>query len=182
MNNFQLCGLRNIHNFVVFFVFLMLAAVSVAAQDTVPVTIEDLRQFRKTAVDRDYWKGVAEDRQSQLDAANRSAENWKKIAASETDRADRVQGGRVTETQAALTDLQKANFELHNQHTSDVRKIGEQNAEIISLKSARKYYFAFGALSGGVAGYVIGNKTANGGLIPGLPRSDDRRFGFKLNF
>ena len=108
--------------------------------------------------------------------------NWRGLYLAEKSRADVTQESRVTETKSANDALQKANFELHNQHTADVQKLGEQNAEIIGLKSSRKYYFGFGALTGGVAGYVIGNKTANGGLIPGLPRSNERRFGLKLNF
>lgn len=161
-----------------------------SAQETVTISLEDLKQFRKMAADRDYWKGVADDRQAQIDAAQKSNENWRKIAASETDRADRVQGGRVTEVKAANTDFKEAIDLFKTSQAADRQKIGEQNAEIISLKSSRKWYFFTGTALGAVAGGYIGRQTCSNGFIPTfLTQSADQakaisqaKFGMTLKF
>lgn len=152
-----------------------------AAQETVTIPLEDLKQLRKLAADRDFWKGIADDAKEQITALQASVTNWHGLYMSEKARADGVQENRIAEVKAATKALTDANTELHNQHADDVRKIGEQNAEIIKLKSSRKWYFGTGAAIGAAVGYYIGH---NG--MPGLPgianRPANRGFGFKFQF
>lgn len=109
---------------------------------------------------------------------------WQKLFLSEKSRADNIQGGRITESQAANEDLKKANIELHNQHAADIIKIGEQNAEIIKLKGDRKWIFGAGIVVGGVGEYLINRQFNKPVAVPtALVRMATRpQFGLKLRF
>jgi len=151
------------------FLFLMLAfSAPVMAQDTVPVTIEDLKNFRKSVNDAMFWEKTANDRQKQIDAANLSASNWEKLYLQEKARADGVQEKRVTEATAAATDFQKANVELRDQNTELKQDKRDLENKVASLKSARPYVFGAGAVTGGLLGFIGGRQTC-GTSIPGLP-------------
>lgn len=89
-----------------------------------------------------FYKGRTSDLEAQVVAANLSRDNWKGLYESEKKRADEIQGERIR----ILTE----------QSAADRQKIGEQNAEIIRLKSDRKWWFAAGAVAGGFGGYYIG--------------------------
>jgi hypothetical protein len=103
---------------------------------------DDVAQLRKLAADRDYQKSRADEAERQSSEWQKSASKWEALYVSEKKRADEIQGQRVQ----ILTD----------QAAADRQKVGEQNAEIISLKSSRKWYFGAGVAAGAVAGYYIG--------------------------
>ncbi len=152
-----------------FVLFSAVLCMTASAQETVTIPLADLQQMRKLAANHDYWKGLAEDREKQVVAANTSAANWKGLFESEKIRADKIQEGRVVAVKDAVADLQRANFELHNQ-VGDIR---QENAELkrdnIKLRASRKYYFiggvGLGAAGGGYLGYRLGSTTIN---FPGL--------------
>jgi hypothetical protein len=149
------------------FTLLFFAPLAVAAQDTVTITIEDLRSFRKAGVDRDFWQAAAKDKDDQLAAANKSAADWKTLYLAEKDRADRVQEKRATEATAAATDFQKANVELRDQNTDLKREKRELEDKLTGAKAQRKWYFATGGIAGGFLGFFGGRQTC-GLSIPGL--------------
>lgn len=147
-------------------IILLLFTSSIVAQD-VTITLADLQNFRKAAADAVFWEKTAKDKDDQITAANTSATNWKGLYLSEKDRADRVQGGRIDEIKDANVDLKLVISKLETQAKADAQKIGEQNAEIISLKSSRKWYFGTGAVVGATAGFFGGRQTC-GVSIPSL--------------
>lgn len=148
---------------------------------TLPV--EDVKALRKMAADYEFQKARADEAESQLAAWQKSSADWRALYLSEKDRADRVQGGRIDESAGAISDLQKANAEYKSQATSDRQKIAEQNAEIIKLKSGRKWWFAAGAAAGGVGGYFVGNRTAKaGGIVNVITGTPAAPAGFTLRF
>lgn len=155
-----------------------------AAQDTVTIPLADLQQLRRIAVDRDYWKGVADDRAGQLVEANKSAANWEGLYRSEKKRADEIQEGRIKEVKSATADLTGANEKLHKQADADAVKIGQQNARILKLESSRKWYFGVGAAIGAAAGSFVTWKLANKSIvIPGLGRAvNPSQVGFSFQF
>lgn len=157
------------------FVAIMLAcgifAASVAAQETVTMPLADLLQLRRVAADGQFWKDTAADRADQIKETQQQRDNWKCLFESEKKRADEIQEGRIGESLAAVTDLKKANFELHNQHDADQREKADLKKDNIALRSSRKYYFGAGLTLGGIGGGYLGYKLGKGG-IPGLPIGD----------
>ncbi len=137
---------------------ILFASFPAFAQD---IPLDDVKAIRKLAADRDFWKASYEESERQKAAFAKSAADWKALAQSETDRADRVQGGRINESLGAVTELQKANRELHAQAERDRQKIGELTAENESLRGGRKWYFGAGAVTGFVAGWWLKGKSAN---------------------
>jgi hypothetical protein len=163
-------------------VLSLLLVPSIVAQETVPVSIEDLKQFRKALVDRDAEKARADEAEKQRDYWKGSAANWENLFRAEKARADGIQESRIQAVKDAVSDLQKANKLLHDQREDDKKKIGELTAENIKLRSSRKWWFAAGAITGGAAGtfvgYKLGNKTIT---IPGLNQNVSQ-FKFSLTF
>lgn len=155
--------------------FGMLAGVAGAQtpSSTPCLSTEDVKAFRQALADRDFYKQRAEAAEAQRDAAVQSRENWKALFESEKRRADEIQGGRIGELQKAL-DLAKTQMD------ADRQKIGEQNAQIISLKAGRKWWFAAGAALGGVGGFFVG-KNVNQIRTFVLPEQTQSR-GFTLRF
>jgi hypothetical protein len=151
-------------------VLALLFATAPTFAQNVTITLSDLQNFRKAVEDAKFWQSTATDQKSQIAAANESAANWQKLYLSEKDRADRVQGGRIDEVKDANVALKLAIAKLEAQARRDADKIGEQNEEIISLKSSRKWYFGAGAVGGGVLGFFGGRQTC-GVSIPGLSRA-----------
>ncbi len=141
--------------------FSLLATVSAAAQETVTIPIDDLKQLRKLAADRDYQKGLADDAQARIAALQASSTDWQKLYLSEKNRADVVQGGRITENQGEIGDLKKANAALHDQHADDVRKIGELTFDLNKANRSKKYYFTGGFLAGAASGGYVAAKTCS---------------------
>lgn len=137
------------------------------AQETVPITIDDLRSFRKSAADALFWEKAAKDKDDQAAEANKSAANWKGLYLAEKDRADRVQEKRATEATAAANDFKEVNVEMRTQNTELKRDKRELEDDNVSLKSSRKYYFGAGVVTGGVLGFFGGRQTC-GTSIPGL--------------
>lgn len=142
-------------------VVIFLCVLTTAAQETVTVTLDDLKILRKAAADRDYWEKAYNESERQKQAAIGSAANWEKLFLSEKNRADNIQGGRITETQGAVKDLQDANKELHAQAERDRVKIGELTAENNKLRSERKYIAGLSFAGGVVAGWWLKGKSAN---------------------
>jgi hypothetical protein len=132
-------------------VFLIAGCINVSAQETVVISIEDLRQLRKLAADRDYEKARADEAVRQAEAWKGSAANWQKLYESEKDRADRVQGERIDL-------LQRANAEYKTQAEADRQRLGELEFTIRKLKSQRKWWFAAGAGIGAAAGVYTTKK------------------------
>ncbi|HEX3101107.1 MAG TPA: hypothetical protein VHQ01_04925, partial [Pyrinomonadaceae bacterium] len=136
----------------VFLLFIVLgSAFSAMAQDTVEIGIEDLKQLRKLAVDRDYEKARADVAVEQAESWKTSAASWRTLYLAEKDRADRVQGGRVEE-------LQKGIEACRDLHVLDSQKLAENEFTIRKLKGQRKWIFATGLGAGAAAG-VYGAKT-----------------------
>lgn len=150
--------------------FACVCSVNISAQETVSITLADLQNFRKAVADAVFWEKTAKDKEDQVKAANDSSASWKGLYLSEKDRADRVQEKRAVEATAAATDFQKANFELREQNTDLKREKRDLEDKIERLESSRKYYFGFGAATGGVLGFLGGRQTC-GTAIPGLARS-----------
>jgi hypothetical protein len=141
----------------------------------VTLPVADVIQLRKLAADRDFQKARADDAVNQSLEWQRSVAKWETLYLAEKRRADEVQGGRVG-------DLTAANVELHKQADADRVKIGELNAEIISLKAGRKWWFVAGAVAGGVAGYAVGaSREKIQTIVTGLPQARPQ-FGMKLSF
>lgn len=147
---------------------LLLFTVPSFAQN-VTISLADLQTFRKAIADAKFWEDTANDKGKQVAAANESAANWQKLYLSEKDRADRVQGGRIEEVKDANVDLKLSVAKLEAQADRDRDKIAQQNADIISLKSSRKWYFGGGIVTGAAAGFLGGRQTC-GTSIPGLSR------------
>lgn len=126
-------------------VMLVMLAVSVLAQETVTIPIEDLKQLRKIAADRDYQQSRADEAARQADAWKLSSANWQALYLAEKDRADRVQGGRVDE-------LQKAIAAYKDQAENDRQRLGELDYKVRKLRSERKWWFALGFGTGAVTG------------------------------
>lgn len=141
-------------------------------QPTPCLNADDVKAFRQALADRDFYKQRAENAEAMNTAITASRDSWKALYEAEKVRADTVQGGRIDALQAAL-DVAKA------QMADDRQKIGEQNAEIIRLKSGQKWWFAVGAGVGGVAGYFIGANIDKATTIL-LPQQN--RLGFKVRF
>lgn len=143
--------------------FFMVVFVDQARGQTVPIGIEDLKELRRIAADREFQKNRADEAERQRDAFKGSAESWRQLYESEKNRADVVQGGRVDELQKAIADykseigeLKKANAFLHDQADRDREQIGQLNFDVRKLKSERKFWFAGGALIGAAAGGYVG--------------------------
>jgi hypothetical protein len=143
---------------------------AIDAQDTVTITIEDLRAFRKADADAKFWEKTAKDKDDQVAEANKSAAGWKNLYLSEKARADGVQEKRVGEATAAATDFQSANNFLREQNTDLKRDKRDLEDDVTSLESSRKYVFLGGVAVGGVTGFFGGRATC-GASIPGLARS-----------
>lgn len=107
--------------------------------------MEDVKQLRKLAADRDYQAARADEAEKQSAAWQISSGKWKALFESEKQRADVTQESRIAE-------LGKANLQLHIQADADKQKIGEQNFTIRKLKSERKWWFGVGFGTGAVAG------------------------------
>jgi hypothetical protein len=128
--------------------------------------VEDVAQLRKLAADRDYQKSRADEAARQSSEWQSSAAKWEALYLSEKKRADEIQGQRIQ----ILTD----------QAIADRQKIGELNAQVISLKSSRKWWFGAGAVVGGFGGYYIGkNRDRAVQIISG---SQPSAFNFGTSF
>ncbi len=139
--------------FAVAIAFAVFGSTNVSAQEAVEVTIEDLRQLRRIAADRDHQEARANEAERQAADWQASAGKWQKLYDAEKDRADRVQGGRIAE-------LQKANEFYREQAEADKQRLGELEFRIRKLKNQRKYWFGAGAAIGGAAGAFGGYKIA----------------------
>jgi hypothetical protein len=126
------------------------------AQDLTCLSANDLRVVRQIIADREFYKASFEESERQRVATIGSRDKWKELYESEKKRADEIQGGRIDESKAEADDLRKALDKAKEQMADDRQKIGEQNAEIISLRSSRKWYAGFGFAAGAAAGYYIG--------------------------
>lgn len=157
-------------------IWLLLCATGTAQnpQSTPCLNADDVKAFRQALADRDFYKQRAENAEAVVTALTASRDQWKALYEAEKVRADTIQGGRIGQLQAAL-DLAKTQMD------ADRQKIGEQNAEIIRLKSGRKWWFGVGAVLGGVGGYFIGRNQdqIQTLIVPGQNRPAP---GFKLNF
>ena len=115
---------------------------------SVTLSVDDVKQLRKLAAEREFYKRSFEESERQSSEWRRSAENWRKLYEAEKDRADRVQEGRVTE-------LQKAVAAFKDQAEADRQRLGELEFRIRKLKSQRKWWFAAGAAVGVAGGVQI---------------------------
>jgi hypothetical protein len=140
---------------------------TLGAQDLSCLSVDDVKVVRQMLADREFFKKRAEDAEAQLAAAVISRDNWKGLYESEKKRADEIQGERIK----ILTD----------QAIADRQKIGELNAQVISLKSSRKWWFGAGVVSGGFGGYYIG-KNQNRIVQAVAPQQSAVQFGTSLKF
>lgn len=146
------------------------------------LSADDVKAFRQALADRDFYKASFEESERQKIALATQRDSWKGLYESEKNRADNIQGGRVDEHQAEVKDLRDALQKSKDQNAADRQKLGEQNAEIISLRSSQKWYAGTGFVAGAVAGYYFGRNqdrivTAATGFAP--PQS---RFNFGARF
>lgn len=159
-----------------------------AAQDLTCLSVNDLREVRKIIADREFYKASFEEAQKQNTALVASRDSWKALFESEKNRADNIQGGRVAELQAEVKDARGALQIAKDQMADDRVKIGEQSAEIISLKSSRKWYFGFGLATGAVAGYYVARnqdrivQAATGSFAERQFVQNQKRFGVTFKF
>lgn len=112
------------------------------------LSVDDVKQLRKLAAEREFYKRSFEESERQSAEWRRSAENWRTLYEAEKDRADRVQEGRVSE-------LQKAIAAFKDQADADRQRLGELEFRIRKLKSQRKWWFGAGAAAGIVGGVQI---------------------------
>lgn len=139
------------------------------ASPLVTLPADDVAQLRRLAADRDFQKTRAEQAEQQRDEAIKSRDSWKGLYESEKVRADNIQGERIK----ILTD----------QSIADRQKIGELNAQVISLKSSRKWWFGVGAVAGGFAGYYVGkNRDRAIQLINPTAQPSAFNFGTNIKF
>jgi hypothetical protein len=138
-----------------------------------------------------FYKATAAEAQEQNAQLVKSRDSWKALYESEKSRADNTQGGRIDELQKEVGDLKAEVATYKTQADADRQKIGDQNAQIISLKSGRKWWFGVGALAGAAAGYYVGHNqqrivtavTGNGLAAPGFaPPPSTFNFGGKIHF
>lgn len=150
----------------------MAFAMTLNGQDLRCLSADDVKTVRQIIADREFYKQRAENAEAMTAAVAASRDGWKALAEAEKKRADEVQGGRITE-------LTAANTQLHIQAAADKQKIGELNADIIRLKSGRKWYFGAGAALGVVGGYFIGKKI---GTIRTIFQPAPAQFGASFRF
>jgi hypothetical protein len=121
-----------------------------------------VKQLRRAVAERDSFKAAFEEQTRQKEAWKISAESWQSLFESEKRRADETQGARIAALEKTVDELGKANFQYRQQTDADRRHISEQNAQIIRLKSARKWYFlsgfGTGFAAGGFTGYQVRGK------------------------
>lgn len=152
-------------------------------QDLSCLSAADVRTVRSIIADREFYKAAFEESERQRAALVTARDNWRSLYEAEKLRADIVQGGQVAELKAEVKDVRAALDTAKDQMALDRQKIGEQNAEIIRLKSSRKWYFGLGAAAGAVGGYLVGKNqdrivtAATGNLAPSR-----FNFGAKFNF
>lgn len=161
----------------------MVFATTLSGQDLRCLSADDIKVVRQIIADREFQRQRAENAEAQVAAVESSREGWRKLYEAEKLRADAVQGGRIDELQKANTELTAANRELHVQAAADKQKIGEQNAQILKLRSDRKWWFGAGAVVGGFGGYYIGKNAGTiRAFIPGSGERDASRFGATFKF
>lgn len=141
--------IRNIGNFVVMAVLIMLSYVAASAQETVTIPLSDLKQFQKTAAEREFYKSAYEDSLRKAASWQQSASDWKKLYESEKLRADEVQGGRIAE-------LLKANSAYKDQAALDKQRLGELEFTVRKVKAQRRWWLAVGFGGGLYGGYKLG--------------------------
>lgn len=145
------------------------------------LSADDVKAIRKIIADRDFEKGRADEAIKQRDYWKTSAAEWKVLFESEKARADGIQEQRIDAVKNAVAEMQKANKLLHDQAEADRKKIGEQQAKIISLKSDRKWWVSGGAVAGAAATFLIiraldNNNIPVPGFAPTIAQSRQVRF------
>lgn len=158
-------------------------ATTLSAQDLACLSVDDQRVIRQIIADREFYKKSFEEAQAQKARVEQSRDGWKSLFEAEKLRADEVQGGRVDELKKEVGDLRLANTKLHDQHAADTKHMGEQNAEIADLKSARKWWFGAGTVLGGAGGYLLGRQVgAAGGVTNIITGQGGQARGFRVTF
>lgn len=147
---------------IIFMILATCATIPVFAQQTVPVTIEDLKNFRVAVVERDSLKAENQELKNQLTGWQQSSANWQNLYNQEKLRADNVLTKAIQECDASKRDLTLANTELHTQHDTDKQRISQLEFDVAKYKGERKWYFAAGATGGlalgALGGYEAGKK------------------------
>ncbi|MGE3467509.1 MAG: hypothetical protein AB7J13_11315 [Pyrinomonadaceae bacterium] len=132
-------------------VLILTFSVAAVAQDTVTISLKDLQQLQRIAVERDFYKDAYDDEKKRSADWERSAVEWKGLFEKEQDRADRVQGGRINE-------LLKANTAYKDQAENDRQRLGELEFKLRKANSAKKWYFLAGFGTGTATGLYGGSK------------------------
>ena len=132
------------------------------AQEKVEITLEDLKIFRQSIIERDSFKKERDEAIRQRGEWQKSSQNWQGLYLQEKSRADITQENRIKECDASKGELFKANQQLHIQHDDDKREISNLRFDVAKLKSSQKYYFAggfgSGLVVGGIGGYAAGKR------------------------
>lgn len=144
---------------------------SVAFSQT--ITPADAAKIRKLEADKESLERRLADTEASRDRWKKSAGDWKSLAQSETDRADRVQAGRIDNRGAQITVLER-------QSARDKVEIDRLNRRISSLKRQRWIVGAVSFAGGAATGYIARGKIESSG--GNNFRQSPPQFGFTFSF